>query len=316
MLRSLPLFALLIALAPGLASAGSEDGGPQGWEIDFVAVVDVLGLDVELVEDLGLQDWDGPVVLATTANAELTDFYIRYDAVPGDLGPLAVFDALSWLDPAWTSAGLPVVLTDAVDPAAVHALLVKDAPVAAVVETAFLSPELLGSMPVEVMRADAVISVFGGEPSEAPLVGAKLQLVDPAAVGAGLVDAVTPVPTSDPSVGLLCLGPMTSDFVCIVADSPVPEQSEHWVLWTDGGLPMPEKEVEEEADDSGSEAPEATDDSGSEAPAEDDSGSAPVEEEPTDDSGSAPVEPPATNGGSAPPDLSELDVASSRAAGK
>ena len=322
MSRTLSCIALIAALlAPTLAVAGSEQEEqeePRGAAIDFVAVVDVLGLDLDLVEALGLDEWDGPVVLARTlAGQGLADFYIRYDADPQDLGPLEAFEALGWLAPEWTAQSLPVVLTDSLDVAGLDALVDEDGDFASVVETAFVHEDLLQYLPETVSQADAVLVVVDGEQTDLPLAHERLPVVAPDAVDAGLLDTITPTPGASHSAGLLCLGPMTSDYVCIVADSPVAEQYAHWIYWTEGGWELPElpKETEEEEtevdeDDSGSEAPEA-DETEVE---QDDSGSAPPEETASDDSGSAPPEETASDdSGSAPPDLSQVVSASTRA---
>lgn len=289
MSRTASVLALAILL-PSSALAGSEPvGEARSQEVDFVAVIDAEALPSVVAEALGLDRWDGPVVLAPIdGDPALPGIFIRYDADPEALGPLAAFPILGLLDAEAVALGLPVVLTDAIDVADVVALLDKSVDsVDAVVETAFLDPEFLAEMPQAISAADAVMSVpVGVSQGEVPLLqGKSVSLVDPDAVQEGLLDSVTPGAGEAPSAGLLCEGPLTTDYVCVVADSSEGGEWGNWVLWTLGGMPLPEPPAAaEEAAEEGQEedAEDSKDEEDASGPEEE---GGPVEEDAGDPEG-------------------------------
>jgi hypothetical protein len=243
------LTSVLLAVAlcvPALASADETT-------YDFIAVVDGLALDANMAEAVRLDSYDGPVVLASAASAGNYDSWVRYDANLTHPGPLADFPVLGLLADEW-SRDLPVVITDRMTAEEIVASVNGELPaegLRAVVETAFLAPEVLEALPSNVAQADVIVSVDldAAEKAELPTIDTdyeKVLILDPADVDAAAWDAVLPATDENSSMGLLCGNEWNEALSCVIAETT---DGNPWVLWTAGRVEQPEPpKVEEEVE--------------------------------------------------------------------
>jgi hypothetical protein len=291
------------ALAEGSSDSSSESNSNR---IQFVALVDAASLDAETVEALDIQVLDGPVLIVhVAAGLGLDDFYIRYDSDFGDLGPLEGFPELDLIDQEVIDKGIPAVLTDDVNPAAIAEAIDPSLPTASlrfVSDLAFWSADALAELPVDFSSADALASVDTSAAGLGiPMAGIPSmpdgRFIDPSYGAPDLVDLVLPAPTIDSAMGLLCTGLQTADAVCSVATS-LSGAGGLWVDWMLGGPSIGgpsededdsvEGEAEGDENEENEENEDDVDDETSESSDEEPPGSAPPSWEMTESDDSAP----------------------------
>jgi len=304
---------LSVLCTPALGVAGLAE------DVEAVAVVDVLDLSDELVDSMGLLDYDGPVLLAWLPPVEdgVTEFWMRMDFDPDGDSPFAIpeLDVVAWGD------GLvPVVLNDRRDEDALRAAIdLSGAQVRAVIDTHFVDPRMLEALGSD--GADALVSVTKDVDADTVSTARlpDVRFLAPEAARAAVLDAAVVGFEADDYRGSLCDGADLDE--CEVARDL---ESNTWIDWvvgplTDegagrGGDEVDEEEVEEdEAPDTDTDDTESTDDPADpetadpEGEAADDGDDAPA--------GSTATDPPETADPAAPettdPAPAGLDTASS-----
>ncbi len=244
-----------LTLIPAIALAGSS-------EVDFVAVVDVLDLDNQLVEDAGLLDYDGPVVVAHTAPNEdgVLDYWLRFDHVAEAGAPLAGVAELSILDERYDE--MPAILTDRLDAVAIVDSLAGQ--LAAEDVRAIIDPMYVDERALEELNAwdaDSLVAV-GKDFEHAVRSSSGLAFAPPNRTTAASLEASVAPFYADDYRGLLCEGAILD--TCAIATRFAGGLWIDWVVGPAGGDGSGsnadagddvETEVEEtEADDADEEA--------------------------------------------------------------
>lgn len=279
MTRLLTALALAASL-PGLAFAGEDENSRLEAGIEMIAVIDAWDLDASLAATLGLDEYDGPVVLVDVAADSATEYYVRYDTLLADLGPLSAFEELAWLDS--DNARVPVILSSYLDRELVAEQFIADVEpeaISGLMDTSMIDADVLQDLGSEFTGSNIIATLAGPAAHDAEVDRTTLDDELVAAVSERWIDGdlyelMMPDPSADALIGMLCETSTGSE--CVIAQRP---DRPTWTMWLAGppelvDVPEDEPEAEEPSD----EGPETDG-----RPADDNETSEPETEEPADE---------------------------------